>query len=82
MRTIQDQDIATGTISLSTGCDGENYTTTGTSEILDVKNVVPPPLPVQCYLWQLSTTCTADQVQAIVNGTAVVKDYIVIEPES
>ena len=82
MRTIQDQDIATGTISLGTGCDGHKYTTTGPSSILDVKNVVPASLPIQCYLWQLSTTCTANQVEAVVNGTAVVKDYIVIEPES
>jgi len=82
MRTIQDQDVATGSISLGTGCDSENYTTTGPSSILDVKNVLPVSLPIQCYLWQLSTTCTPDQVEAVINGTAVVKDYIVIEPKS
>jgi hypothetical protein len=82
MRTIIEQDVATGSISLSTGSENENYQTHGPSSIFDVKNVLLPPAPIQCYLWQLSTTCTANQLEAIINGTAVIKDYIVIEPES
>ncbi|KAE9375155.1 carboxypeptidase S1 [Stipitochalara longipes BDJ] len=82
MRTIHDQDVATGSLSLSDGCGNENYTTQGPSSILDVKNELPASLPTQCYLWQLTTTCTANQIEAVENGTAVVKDYLVIEPAS
>jgi hypothetical protein len=81
MRTIKEQDVATGSISLANGCD-ENYQTHGPSSVFDVKNVLPSPYPIECYLWQLSTTCTANQLEAVGNGTAVVKDYIVIEPAS
>ena len=82
MRTIIEQDVATGSISLSTGSENENYQTHGPSSVFDVRNVLLPSAPIQCYLWQLSTTCTANQLEAIINGTAVIKDYIVIEPES
>ena len=82
MRTIKEQDVATGSISLGNGSDNENYQTHGPSSIFDIKNVVPPSAPPQCYLWQLGTTCTDNQLEAVINGTAVVKDYIVIEPKS
>ena len=82
MRTIKEQDVATGSISLSTGSENENYQTHGPSSIFDVKNVIPPSTPTLCYLWQLITTCTANQIEAVIGGTAVIKDYIVIEPSS
>lgn len=82
MRTIKEQDVATGSISLSNGSNYENYQTHGPSSVFDVKNALPPSNPTQCYLWQLSTTCTVNQLEAVIAGTAVVKDYIVIEPES
>jgi hypothetical protein len=82
MRTIQEQDVATGSISLGNGCGNESYQTHGPSSIFDIKNAVPPSNPILCYLWQLGTTCTVNQREAVVAGTAVVKDYIVIEPES
>ena len=82
MRTIKEQDVSTGSISLSSGYDDENYQTHGPSSVFDIKNVVPPSAPPQCYLWQLNTTCTVNQIEAVVGGTAVIKDYIIIEPES
>jgi hypothetical protein len=82
MRTIKEQDVSTGSISLGNGYNNGNYQTHGPSSVFDVKNVVPPSDPIQCYLWQLSTTCTVNQVDAVIAGTAVIKDYIVIEPES
>jgi hypothetical protein len=77
-RTIQNRDVATGSMSLG---DNGTYITHGPSSIFDIKNKVPAASPPQCYLWQLSTTCTANQLAAVVNGSAVVKDYIVIEPK-
>jgi len=82
MRTIKGQDVATGSISLGNGWDNETYQTHGPSSVFDIKNVIPPPNPTQCYLWQLSTTCTPNQIGAVINGTAVIKDFIVIEPKS
>jgi len=82
MRTINEQDVATGSISLGNSCDNEIYQTRGPSSVFGIKNVIPPSNPTQCYLWQLGTTCTANQTEAIIAGTAVVKDYIVIEPAS
>jgi hypothetical protein len=82
MRTIIEQDVATGSMSLGNGCENNNYQTRGPSSAFGVKNALLPPDPTQCYLWQLSTTCTVNQLEAIINGTAIIKDYIVIEPES
>jgi hypothetical protein len=81
-RSIKEQDIATGSISLGNGSENENYQTHGPSSIFDVKNVIPPSAPNLCYLWQLITTCTANQIEAVTGGTAVIKDYIIIEPSS
>lgn len=82
MRTINEQDVATGSIFLGKGCDNEDYQTQGPYSVFDIKNILPSPAPTECYLWQLGTTCTANQLDAVENGSAVVKDYIVIEPRS
>jgi len=82
MRTMKKQDVATGSISLDNLRDEENYQTHGPSSAFDVKNAIPPSASPECYLWQLNTTCTVNQVEAVIGGTAVVKNYIVIEPKS
>jgi carboxypeptidase D len=82
MRTIKEQDVATGALSLGKGCDNEDYQMHGPLSVFDIKNVLPSPAPPECYLWQLSTTCTANQLQAVGNGSAVVKEFLVIEPKS
>jgi hypothetical protein len=45
MQTINDQDVATGFISLGNGCDNEAYQMHGPSSVFNIKNVIPPSNP-------------------------------------
>jgi len=61
MRTIKEQDVATGSLKLGKDHDHENYYTHGPASVFDVKIAHLPTLPTQCYLGQLNTTCTLNQ---------------------
>ncbi|KAL8371775.1 hypothetical protein RB595_001530 [Gaeumannomyces hyphopodioides] len=79
-RTILGKDLATGGVDAgsSTG-----YHTTGPAQVFDVQvPLEPAPAGVECYTWTgpLSIYCTPEQIRALANGTAVVKDFIVVEP--
>ena len=75
-RAIFGKDIATGTVSTS---DNPKYSTQGSSTTFEVKNQnLGSPSP-QCYVWAMSTTCTGDQMDSIINGTGLVHDYILID---
>lgn len=76
MRALTNRDIATGTISTT---DNETYSSTGTSSTWQFKNTVPDSPAPTCYVRALLSTCTDDQVAAVVNGTALIHDWIVID---
>ncbi|KAI6351332.1 hypothetical protein MCOR25_009998 [Pyricularia grisea] len=72
-RTIQGKDVATGE------SDAAGFTSSGPSSVFDV-TVKADPIPAPlCYVLDvpINQRCTADQISALGNGTAVVKDYIV-----
>jgi hypothetical protein len=83
-----DQDVATGTISTSKGaCHagsdrcGQSYSSRGPQSSFDmVHETLPPPPPFQCYLESINS-CTQEQYDALVNGTAVVKDLFIVGPK-
>jgi len=75
-RAIFGMDIATGTVSTS---NNSSYSTTGSSTTFEVKNQDPGSPSPQCYILALQSTCTEDQYAAVVNGTALIHDYIVID---
>ena len=75
-RAIFGNDIATGTVSTNNNSD---YATQGSSTTFQVKNQdLGSPSP-QCYVRAFETTCTDDQQASVLNGTALVHDYILID---
>ncbi|KAL4890087.1 Alpha/Beta hydrolase protein [Aspergillus ambiguus] len=75
-RVMFNRDVATG--KKDTGTD-EPYSTTGPSSTWNITNVVPDSPAPTCYVLQLTTYCTNEQIQSVVDGTAVIKDYIVVD---
>jgi carboxypeptidase D len=75
-RALFNRDLATGKIDTARN---ESYSTKGPASTWHIKNEVPEsPGPV-CYILALEATCTEDQIASVVNGTAVIKDYVVVD---
>ena len=75
-RAIFGNDIATGNVSTNTN---QNYSTQGPSSSFGIKNEAPQSPKAQCYVLSLLGTCTSDQQASVLNGSALVYDYIVID---
>ncbi|KAI1912101.1 hypothetical protein LOZ61_003451 [Ophidiomyces ophidiicola] len=74
-RVMFNKDIATGNVDLT---KERGYGSSGPATTFQVKNK-PPGFPKpECYILDLST-CSKDQKERVKNGTAVVKNYIVID---
>ena len=75
MRAMFNKDIATGFIPVF-----DHLTTIGPSSTFHVKNKIPErPVP-KCYVLD-TRTCTPEQYATVLNGTAVVKDFMVVGTE-
>ncbi|PYI29469.1 alpha/beta-hydrolase [Aspergillus indologenus CBS 114.80] len=74
-RALFNRDLATGKIST---VKNPGYRSQGPPSTWSIKNAVPEsPEPV-CYVLALQETCTEEQIESVVNGSAVVKDYLVV----
>lgn len=71
MRAMFNKDIATGEVDTA-GNNG--YSTEGPASTFQIKSTPPADAKKECYVWQLST-CTNVQYNALMNGTAIVRDY-------
>ncbi|KAL1982279.1 hypothetical protein VTN96DRAFT_1588 [Rasamsonia emersonii] len=78
-RSLSNLDIATGKIST---IENPTYKTEGPSTTWDIKNEIPPMPAPTCYILALKETCTDDQAQSVINGSALVRDYIVVDGNS
>ncbi|KAB5513212.1 carboxypeptidase S1 [Coniochaeta sp. 2T2.1] len=78
MRALFNRDIATGEVD--TVVNG-SYHTTGPSDTLAFRNEVPEPEIMFCYVRDTSS-CSESQIEALQKGTAVVRDWIVIDANS
>ncbi|KAJ5795055.1 Peptidase S10 serine carboxypeptidase [Penicillium paradoxum] len=77
-RALFNRDLATGKIDTA---KDRSYTTSGPASTWHIKNKVPEsPHPV-CYILALESTCTEDQIASVINGTATIRDYIVVDGE-
>lgn len=80
-RALFNKDIATGTVDLkATGgwkSDADIFQTEGTRDTWWKKNEVMPVPKGQCYILQVMT-CTMEELEALKNGTAIVKDYLLV----
>ena len=77
-RAIFGMDIATGNVSTS-AANGSDYSSNGPQSSFGIKNDVPESPEGICYVLSLYGTCTDDQIAAVLNGSATVKDYILID---
>ncbi|GIK00387.1 hypothetical protein Aspvir_004410 [Aspergillus viridinutans] len=77
-RALFNRDIATGKVSL---LENATYASEGPSSTWEIKNKVPESPEPTCYIQSLRSTCTDEQIQSVVNGTALIKDWIVVEKE-
>ncbi|KAJ4296257.1 hypothetical protein N0V90_006302 [Kalmusia sp. IMI 367209] len=75
-RVMFNKDVATGMIDVSNA----SYSSEGPESSFEIKNVLPGAPENECYTWDAPFTCTAEQLQALANGTAVVRDFIVTAP--
>ncbi|KAJ3535744.1 hypothetical protein NM208_g7015 [Fusarium decemcellulare] len=77
-RAMFGRDIATGKANLAQDTD---YSTTGPKNVGGVKNRVEEAPDNKCFVRLALASCTDEQLQALADGTAVVKDWVVVEPK-
>ncbi|KAK2007910.1 serine carboxypeptidase [Colletotrichum eremochloae] len=77
-RALFNKDIATGRVDTA---QNSTYSTQGPSDTFGIKNEVPPQYKDFCYVLDTST-CSPEQVAALRAGTAVIENYIMLEPAS
>ena len=75
-RALFNLDIATGEVSTARNPD---YATTGPADTWSVKQEAPESEPAFCYTYALGSTCSDEQFESVVDGTAIVRDYILID---
>ncbi|KAL7624533.1 hypothetical protein AAE478_006098 [Parahypoxylon ruwenzoriense] len=83
-RALFNRDMATGTADVGAGNSGQSgYGTRGTADTWAIKNEDPPDLLHFCYVYDsLSSTCTQDQIDSVLNGSAVIANGIVRDANS
>ncbi|OAX82780.1 hypothetical protein ACJ72_02868 [Emergomyces africanus] len=74
-RAMFNLDIATGEVN--TAIDKE-YSTKGSPTSFQIRNKPPPKPKPTCYVLNYES-CTDDQVDAIANGSALIRDYILVD---
>ncbi|PYH42005.1 putative carboxypeptidase S1 [Aspergillus saccharolyticus JOP 1030-1] len=74
-RALFNRDLATGKVSTVKTPD---YKSQGLDSTWMIKNTPPAPPEPECYVLALQETCTEEQIESVVNGSAVIKDYIVV----
>lgn len=75
-RALFNLDIATGQQNIASNA---TYSTTGLSDTWSIKNVAPAAEQAICYSYNPSATCTDEQIGALLDGSALVQDYILLD---
>ncbi|KAI1124193.1 carboxypeptidase S1 [Nemania abortiva] len=78
-RALHNLDIATGTVDTAANPD---YATNGTADTWAIKNEDPEDPVHFCYLFDVGSTCTDEQVESILNGSAVIVSGILQDANS
>jgi hypothetical protein len=74
-RAMFNTDIATGKTHLG---QGKTYQTEGPKSVFSIQKQIPEVRERVCYLWDVLETCTPDEVELLVNRSALVKDFILV----
>ncbi|KAF2171513.1 hypothetical protein M409DRAFT_18628 [Zasmidium cellare ATCC 36951] len=81
-RAMAGVDIATGTHPILPD-NADVYQSKGLKDTYSIKNEVLPTEVLQvCYLLDVNATCTDEQKDAIANGTAVIREYMLVDKNS
>lgn len=74
-RAVMGKDVATGRKIVDDG-----YSSKGPSSSWHIREVLPPSPKFECNLYGVATTCTIEQYEALMNGTAVLEEFRVVKP--
>ncbi|KAF2798040.1 alpha/beta-hydrolase [Melanomma pulvis-pyrius CBS 109.77] len=74
-RVMFDTDVATGNISILSNAMA-NYSTTGPTSSFGIKNSLVEVSEHECYVWDAVITCDEEEQRALMNGSAVVQNWI------
>jgi len=78
MRALLSKDIATGTLDTrEVAAKGEQYSTEGPTDTWWMRSEALPPPPHECFYLNIAT-CSEEEKEWIFDGTAIVKDWIVV----
>ncbi|KAK2742341.1 hypothetical protein FQN57_005429 [Myotisia sp. PD_48] len=77
-RIMFNKDIATGKIDTT---QNDRYSSTGSSTTFQVKNEPPPEPEPTCYILALAETCSKDDRRQVIDGSATIKNYIVLDDD-
>ncbi|KAK2781854.1 hypothetical protein FQN53_000281 [Emmonsiellopsis sp. PD_33] len=83
-RALFNKDLATGKIDTASPLpdgDGKFYSSSGPSDTLSVRQEPPPEYTKFCYVLD-PELCTEEQLESIEKGTAVIKDWILVDKNS
>lgn len=72
-RTILGRDVKTGEVDVA-----EGYSTDGLKDTFGVRMALPESPGCVCYLYDVQGTCSGEEVEALQNGSAVVKDWVLM----
>ena len=78
-RAMFNYDIATGEIST---IENEDYATEGSSTTFQVSNGEPEYPAPTCYILAFQATCSEDQMESVINGSAYIEVFTVQDPSS
>lgn len=76
-RAMFRNDVATGDVDLSGQTE---YASTGPSDVRNVTFDAPEPIMNKCYVLDPIGTCTEEQVEALLDGSAETEDWVVTNP--
>ncbi|CAH0043750.1 unnamed protein product [Clonostachys solani] len=77
-RAMFKHDVATGRVNLR---EDAGYSSKGPGDIRNVKNQIPASVNNTCFLSQTTNSCTNEQLEALADGSAIIRDFVVVEPE-
>ena len=80
MRALFNRDISTGVEATYT--DGTAYKSSGLADTWSIKNEDPADPTHFCYVLDPTTLCSEDQIASIENGTALIRNYILVDQNS
>ena len=75
-RAMTNKDVASGKIDVR----DKDVTTSGPGSSFNIRDTLPEAPRVNCNIYDILSSCTNEQYEALLNGTAVIENFTVICP--